>query len=625
MHRLITFVLLGVTLLAPEPVRAQGIEKWFFAYVDLLRDPVLDGDATNYTAKELMALFEKLGEHGYTVVVLSSFQLGDKAILDPADQSPTSQRIRKNLVDIQAAARNHGIELIPEVMPVGGSEKILQCAYHLTEATPVKRQRLKLIDAGDGTVLGVASGDNQIRNGRFAGTTERLRSDWIIHKDFESAVTQVPLDQDLNWNGLELDLGKANRIEIGQEGIPLNPRHQYRLSFTLTTCGVGPSNSKEEVHFYAKVRGLDGDRYVPLEAVQFKVKKTQPATRYAVLLSSFHCNEAQLWFGFPQCNTGKAVVSDVRLEEALGPNMIRRQDTEVPNEPAEVLSISVYNETQGKLLDEGQHFDQWRDSEVTANGFAHERKDISIRFKANAVDLNDIVSVNYFHATLPNASPGKICCSLRHSEVFELFEKQVNGIHDLIQPKRWLIDHDEIRAMGHDPLGKGESPSVILAENRVKCIDLINRVDAEGQVILFNDMYDPNHNAVKPTDSRSFFPMVNGDLTDSWNGIDSKITVLNWQTADRPMDKSNLDSWKRSLEHFRKLQSPQVISGFYDVIPDPDHASDSVTERSETIFKAAVEQLNGTERPKVVCYYTTKRNTNFLKEFADAAARVLGD
>ena len=623
MSRIVSVIALAVAMSISQRASAQGIEKWFFAHVDLFQDPVRAGDNTNYTTKELIELFKVLEENKYTVVVLSSFQFGDKAILDPTDMRPEAVTIRDNLKEIKRIAETHCIEIIPEVMSVGSSEKILQTAYHLAEATPVRRQRLRLVETDGGVILGIPSGDNLLRNNAFSGTRDQLRESWIIDDSFDKAVNQRELDKDLNVNALELDLNMATGIGVGQDGIFLNPWHQYRLSFTLKTCGVGPADSKGAVEFYAKVRGKDEERYVRIEAVEFNVKSTQPETKYEILLNSFQCREGQFWFGFQKGSAGKAYISNVRLEEALGPNMIRRQDLDSTADENEVLRIALYNETTGDKLDEGTDFEEWRDTAVEHGGFNHNRRDINIRFRPNQVKFEDQISVSYYHATLPNASYGKVCCSLRHPEVFEIFRQQAESINAIVKPKRWHIDHDEIRALGHDPLAKGQPPGVILAENLRKCIDLLQSIDADTGIVLYNDMYDPYHNAVAKTDEQSFFPMVSGDFTDSSVGMDPKVTILNWQTADKLMAPDAIKSWKESLKYFRDLKTPQVISGFYDVVPEAGNASESVTQRTEAMFSAAKEE--GIEvKPVAVCYYTTKRNSAFLKEFAEAADKHWG-
>ena len=154
MKQILVFLTLVSTCLSPSLACADGIEKWFYAYVELLRDPVRDADKVNYTAEELLALLPVLEKHGYTVIVLSSYQLGAMELLDPAQTTNDAKTVQKNLAKIAAAAKCHGIEIIPEVMPVGASESILQNNFHLAEGTPVRNLKLKLRADGESIVVG---------------------------------------------------------------------------------------------------------------------------------------------------------------------------------------------------------------------------------------------------------------------------------------------------------------------------------------------------------------------------------------------------------------------------------------------------------------------------------------
>ena len=166
---------------------------------------------------------------------------------------------------------------------------------------------------------------------------------------------------------------------------------------------------------------------------------------------------------------------------------------------------------------------------------------------------------------------------------------------------------------------------MILQETLRECTAIVKAASPNSSVIVFNDMYDPEHNALPrlAVDDKnkviSFYPMINGDLSDSWKDMGKSITILNWQTASKSMNDPDIASWKRSLCHFKtNVGVKQVISGFYDVLPEAGNASEYVTQRAEAMFSAAKE--DGIEvKPVAVCYYTTRRNTAFLKEFAAAA------
>ena len=106
--------------------------------MDLLRDEVPAFDATNYTTSQLVELLETLQNHKYSVIVLSSFQLGDDQLMDPNSTGTAAVNVQSNLRKIAANIDARGMTIIPEVMPVGQSERILQYDRCLAEATPVR-------------------------------------------------------------------------------------------------------------------------------------------------------------------------------------------------------------------------------------------------------------------------------------------------------------------------------------------------------------------------------------------------------------------------------------------------------------------------------------------------------
>jgi hypothetical protein len=67
-------------------------------------------------------------------------------------------------------------------------------------------------------------------------------------------------------------------------------------------------------------------------------------------------------------------------------------------------------------------------------------------------------------------------------------------------------------------------------------------------VVVWSDMFDPNHNAVKD------YYLVNGTLAGSWEGLDRSVWIANW----------NGGKAKASLEFFARRGHPQVLAGYYD-------------------------------------------------------------
>lgn len=639
MSRVLAIVVMFSAVCSPGMVRADGVEKWFFAYVDLLNDPVCASDKTNYSASELIKLLKPLKEQNYSVIVLSSFQLGVESLMNPdAGNSENARKVQENLKRLAAEVEMLGMQMIPEVMPVGPSESILSEHRCLAEGTPVREMTFNVKRTASGQLQAMPVSKNRLPFEDFAGPWAEVAEKWNLGSN-TTGLSQSPFAPTGSKSSLEIQFGPAGvnaGVELSVTELSLKPWHQYRLSFSVKTVDLEPLDKEAGFTFYSAVSGkpMTG-KLVPLERANQKIGATQDWTNYSVILNSYEFCQGEFWFGFDGLSSGQAYLTNFRLQEIGGANLIQRDDDPNTTDLDEGLPICVKIKGTNQTLVEGQDFEPWRDTLVEGLGwFQHEHSGTPLRIKNASLEGKEL-SVDYYHAALPVDERGYVCCSLRHPKVLGLFRQQVAQIHRILSPKRWLINHDEIRAMGHDPLSKCDSPAKILSENLRTCRDIIKSTSADAGVIVFSDMYDPNHNAIrfdKLDDTGkmrlSYYPMVNGGFFESWVGMNSDITILNWQTASFSMNKPNLDSWKASLCHFKcDVKVRQVISGFYDVdvnaAVEPNSESEAkVRARTLSIFETAVQ--SGV-RPHAVCYYSTKRNHGFTDVFSKVADEVFRD
>lgn len=114
--------------------------------------------------------------------------------------------------------------------------------------------------------------------------------------------------------------------------------------------------------------------------------------------------------------------------------------------------------------------------------------------------------------------------------------------------KTHLMGHDEWRVLGWDKACGGKSPAKIAAGNLKLCTEILRKEAPGGRSLVWNDMYDPFHNAVKD------YYLVNGSLEGSWEGLMPGVEIMNWNFGKRD----------ESLAFFSKNGHPQVIAGFYD-------------------------------------------------------------
>jgi hypothetical protein len=91
-------------------------------------------------------------------------------------------------------------------------------------------------------------------------------------------------------------------------------------------------------------------------------------------------------------------------------------------------------------------------------------------------------------------------------------------------------------------------PGRLLADNVRRCVALVKEVNPKARLVIWSDMFDPNHNAVER------YYLVNGPLTGSWEGLPREVIVANWNGGKR----------SESLRWFAGRGHEQVIAGYYD-------------------------------------------------------------
>ena len=120
--------------------------------------------------------------------------------------------------------------------------------------------------------------------------------------------------------------------------------------------------------------------------------------------------------------------------------------------------------------------------------------------------------------------------------------------------KGYMMSHDEIRVLGWDKSCEetGKTPGAILAANVKTCIGILRQVNPGGDIYVWSDMFDPNHNA------HANYYFVHGDLSGSWLGLDKEVIIVPWYFEKRV----------ESMTWFAGLGNRMLIAGYYDGEPE---------------------------------------------------------
>ena len=91
-------------------------------------------------------------------------------------------------------------------------------------------------------------------------------------------------------------------------------------------------------------------------------------------------------------------------------------------------------------------------------------------------------------------------------------------MNELFKPKTFFMSHDEIRVANWCRACQDRklSPGQLLADNVRRCIEILKTESPRARIVVWSDMFDPNHNAVDK------YYLVNGTLKGSWEGLSAR-------------------------------------------------------------------------------------------------------
>lgn len=189
---------------------------------------------------------------------------------------------------------------------------------------------------------------------------------------------------------------------------------------------------------------------------------------------------------------------------------------------------------------------------------------------------------SWYHAAV--LLRGQVACCLSDTAVLARQRAEIMRVRELFGARTLLLMHDEIRAIGWDASCQagGKSAGAILAANVRAC----RAFAGDAAVCVWNDMFDPQHNAVPG------YYLARGDLAGSWEGLDRDVVVVNW----------NPDRLDASLKFFAGRGHRQVYAGYYDGNVEDIHG--------------VLPRLDAVEGVTAVMYTTWRERYDDLERFA---------
>ncbi len=550
----------GATPVAPKNAldsTAQP-ELWFYA-------------PTNFQVNErvdaLIDLMRRAKGLGYSAMVTSDYKWGDF--------TDRPAHYFENLQRVKTAADRLGMEIIPAVCNIGYSNSLLMNDPNLAAALPV-RDCLMTVRDGQATV---ANPENLLPFGdaeNWKGNSPQGWS-WV-----DGAGVSLFRDEQIKHSGKAsirmTDFAKGN--EVGNARInrklAVKPFHQYHFSAWIRTRDVKPAG---DIRFV--VLGKAGKS---LNFTDAGVKTTQDWTQHHIVFNTLDNEEVNVYLGIWAGKGGTMWIDDVALTRVAGVNLLRREG----------CPLRVTSEDGKTVYEEGRDFDRWEHDKLGRVPWAgsYEVYHSLPAFKlalGSRIGQGQTIKVSYYHTTVIHGD--QVCCSLLHEDVFKYVEREAREINKYFQPRRWMMNHDEIRVAGWDELYKdNQTVGEALAANVQRCADILKKVSPKATIYAWSDMFDPHHNA------HADYYLCRTTLAESWRGLDKSVGIVNW----------NFGARDKSLAFFNQRGHGQVIAGYYD---------DSQVEERVKEWRAA---CRGKATVQAVMYATWVGNYDDLERFAKA-------
>jgi hypothetical protein len=302
---------------------------------------------------------------------------------------------------------------------------------------------------------------------------------------------------------------------------------------------------------------------------------------------------ADLYFGIWGGSSGMLWFDDIQLEETALVYVTRRSGT----------PLKVYDpEHPNSLYREREDYDYITDPRMTSTRTPftdsyHDPAPVKLPRKTRLRPGQTVAMDFYAAFPIPSAYGMNMC--MTDPGVLKWLARNARGLKRIAPATAAvLLGYDEIREMNScaSCRAKHMTAGQLLAWSVGQSLATYRSAMPEAQFYVWNDMFDPYHNAVNN------YYYVEGDLAGSWKGVPANVAVLNW----------NLGRLKQSLTWFSGLDSRQptthrqVIAGYYD------SGNGAAAAREELAAAHGIPSVDG------LMYTTWNNDYSQLESFANA-------
>lgn len=466
---------------------------------------------------------------GYNGVVLADYKL---TILDLLGDN--TERYKRNIGQIKAKADSLGLAFVPGLSGPGYAAGLLAHNPNLAEGLPV-RNALFLARGGQAQL--VADPAVSLPNGAMENPNGDTFPGWDYQDgpgtlSFADSGVKHGGSYSIRFEHLETDQnGNGRLIKL----INVSPYRQYHATAWIKTSAFTRAGSVRIQALTASGKALAYN--------DIGVQQTQDWTQAHIVFNSLDNNQVRLYFGVWGGKSGKLWLDDLTIEEVGLLNLLRR--------PATPLTVQGED---GTVYTEGQDFEPVVDPRMGnvpwPGSYEVYHAPPPIVLKAGGrITEGQRLRVSFFHPIVVYSDQVAAC--MGDPQEMQLVKNEIANVSALLQPSMFFFGHDEIRVANQDPScgALGPTAGKILALNFQQCYNAVRSARLGGTILVWSDMFDPNHNAVAD------YYLARGGMVGSWLGVPKDTVIVNWNSGTKRVD---------SMQFFSGRGHKQILAGYYD-------------------------------------------------------------
>jgi len=433
----------------------------------------------------------------------------------------------ERLKQVRQLCKQQDFEIVPIIFSVGYGGSILAEDKNLAAGLPVKEALFVVQNNQAHFVPGTTAkiinpGFEQYEGNNLKGYNFHDRPgevSFIDNQIFNSGTAALRFENFGNY--------EHGHARIMQE-VKVDPHRSYRVSCMVRTESLEPEGA-----FHIMVLSPDGRDIAPWDP---RVPSTSDWRQVTMGFNSLGYDRVRVYLGAWGGQSGRFWIDELRVEEVGLLNVLRRPGT----------PVTVQDEQTGLIYKENKDYAPITDPQLNFR-FDHEPVAIEIP-PGSKIRNGQRLKVSYYHGMAINSGQVTVCMS--EPKVYEIWDRQIRLLHELLSPSRYLLSMDEIRAGGACQACKKREMTMaqILGDCITEQVRIIRNVNPQAEVLVWSDMLDPNHNA------HADYYLVDGDFAGSWKYVPEDLVIVCWY-----YDKRN-----ESLAFFSSLGFRTMAGAYYD-------------------------------------------------------------